>query len=330
MPNRDIVVIGGSAGSFTALQALLPQLPPGLPAAVFVLIHGGGRSESLARLCALEVEVARDGAEVEPSRLYVAPPDVHLLLEGGRMHLRRSARENLARPSIDVLFRSAAVEFGSRVIGVLLSGTLYDGAAGLQAVARCGGTTIVQEPSDASFPEMPEHAIAADSPRHRVPADQIGHLLVDLVGAPAGPSPPAPRDLVVAARMASRTEGSLDLSSLGELSPLTCPECGGSLREIEDGQTLQYRCHVGHAYDSQLLLAAQSEVVERALWSALRAHEDRGFLLRRMAEEASARNRARSAGHWERVAAEHEEHARAIRRVLAAVPEPVPSADGET
>ena len=171
MANRDIVVVGGSAGALEALKALLPALPGDLPAAVFVVVHIGASAHSvlpeiLSRAGPLPAETAKDGARFESGCVYVAPPDHHLLLDRGRIALRRGPRENLARPAIDPLFRSAAAEFGSRVIGVLLSGMLYDGASGLRAIKRCGGVAVVQ--ADASYPEMPRHALQATEVDHRV------------------------------------------------------------------------------------------------------------------------------------------------------------------
>jgi two-component system chemotaxis response regulator CheB len=320
MSNRDIVVIGGSAGALAALKLAVPALPPDLPAAVFVLIHIGAASHSvlpdlLSRAGSLPAQTARAGAAIAPGCIYVAPPDRHLLLDRGRIALRRGPRENLARPAIDPLFRSAAAEFGSRVIGVLLSGMLYDGASGLRAIKRCGGIAVVQ--ADAAYPEMPRHAIQATEVDYRVGAAELGALLVDLVGEPAGRSPEVPRDVLFEVRMAAGELAGIEAEErLGRLSPLTCPECGGSLWEIEDGPLLRHRCHVGHAYDGTMLLAEQAERIDRALWSALRAHEERAALLHRHAEHARAREAAREAKRWDELASEHDQHVQSIRELL--------------
>ena len=320
MANRDIVVVGGSAGALEALKALLPALPGDLPAAVFVVVHIGATPHSvlpeiLSRAGPLPAQTAKDGARFEPGRVYVAPPDRHLLLDRGRIALRRGPRENLARPAIDPLFRSAAAEFGSRVIGVLLSGMLYDGASGLRAIKRCGGIAVVQ--ADPRYAEMPRQALQTTEVDHRVPAAELGALLVRLVGEPAGPSPEVPEDVRFEVRMAAGEQAGIDGEErLGKLSPLTCPECGGSLWEIEDGPILRHRCHTGHAYNGTLLLAEQSERIDRALWSALRAHEERAALLRRHAEHARARQASGEASRWDELAAEHDQHGQSIRQLV--------------
>ena len=320
MANRDIVVVGGSAGAFDALKELLPGLPADFPAAIFVVVHIGATSsnvlpEILTRAGSLPAQTAEHGAGFEPGRIYVAPPDRHLLLDRGRIALGRGPRENLARPAIDPLFRSAAVEFGARVIGVLLSGMLYDGAAGLRAIKRCGGIAVVQ--ADAPYPEMPRHALEVAEVDHRVTAAELAALLIRLAAEPAGPSPAAPADIRFEARMAAGAVHGVEAEErLGALTPLTCPQCGGGLWEIEDAQLLRHRCHAGHAYDAGLLLEEQSELIDRALWSALRLHEERAALLRRHAEHARARACAREAQRWDQLAAEHDGHVRSIREFL--------------
>jgi two-component system chemotaxis response regulator CheB len=320
MANRDIVVIGGSAGALAALKTLLPGLPEDFPAAIFVVMHIGTTTHSvlpeiLSRAGPLPAQSARDGAGFERGCIYVAPPDRHLLLDRGRIALRRGPRENLARPAIDPLFRSAAAEFGARVIGVLLSGMLYDGASGLRAIKRCGGIAGVQ--ADAPYPEMPSHALDVTDVDHRVPAAEIAALLVRLMGEPAGASPEVPEDIRFEARMAAGEVNGIKVEErLGTLTPLTCPECGGSLWEMEDGPVLRHRCHAGHAYDGKLLLAEQSEVIDWALWSALRVHEERAALLRRQAEYARAREADREASRCEQLAAEHDEHVHSIRQFV--------------
>jgi two-component system, chemotaxis family, protein-glutamate methylesterase/glutaminase len=320
MQSRDIVVIGGSAGALESLQRLLGELPADLAAALFVVVHTapnahGALGGILDRAGPLPTELARDGLAFEPGRVYVAPPGRHLLLENGRMLLRRGPRENLSRPAIDPLFRSAAAAYGARVIGLLLSGMLYDGASGLRAIKRCGGIAVVQDPADASYPEMPRHALQRAEVDYCSSADELAKLLVGLVAEPAGPSPEVPEDIRLEARMAAQ-DGSGRRSEEQLERPLapSCPECGGALREITDGELLRYRCHVGHAYDADLLLGAQTEVVERALWTALRALEERAALLRRMARQQAITNSLVS--RWSELAAEHEAHAQAVRSLL--------------
>jgi two-component system, chemotaxis family, protein-glutamate methylesterase/glutaminase len=317
MQSRDIVVIGGSAGALEPLQRLLGELPADLPATLFVVVHTAPKAHSaLCRMLdqagPLPTELARDSLAFGPGRVYVARPDLHLLPADRRMLLRRGPRENLSRPAIDPLFRSAAAAYGTRVIGLLLSGMLYDGASGLRAIKRCGGIAVVQDPADALYPEMPRHALERTEVDYCVSAAELAQLLVGLVAEPAGPSPEIPEDIRLEVRMAVQ-EGFAE-DELEHPRALTCPDCGGALREITDGDLLRYRCHVGHAYDADLLLGAQTEVVERALWTALRALEERAALLRRMAEQTSISNSL--VMRWAGLAAEHEAHAQAVRSLL--------------
>jgi two-component system, chemotaxis family, protein-glutamate methylesterase/glutaminase len=320
MQNRDIVVIGGSAGALEPLQRLLGDLPGDLSATLLVVVHVGAHANSplacvLERAGPLPVGVARDGLAFEPGRVYVAPPDLHLLLEDGRMLLRRGPRENLSRPAIDPLFRSAAAEYGARVIGVLLSGMLYDGASGMRAIKRCGGIAVIQDPADALYPEMPRQALQRTEVDYCLSAAELSKLLVALVADPAGPSPTVPDDIRLEVRLAAQGgAGPQADEQLERPLALTCPDCGGALREITDGELLRYRCHVGHAYDADLLLGAQTEGVERALWSALRALDERAALLRRLTRQEPIN--ASLASRWAELATEHEAHAQAVRSLL--------------
>jgi two-component system, chemotaxis family, protein-glutamate methylesterase/glutaminase len=207
-----------------------------------------------------------NGLDFEPGCVYVAQPDLHLLLDNGRMLLRRGPRENLSRPAIDPLFRSAAAAYGARVIGLLLSGMLYDGASGLRAIKRCGGIAVVQDPADALCPDMPRHALQLGEVDYSPSAADLAKLLVALVAEPAGPSPEVPEDVRLELRIAAQDGlgGQAD-EQVERPVALACPDCGGALREITEGELLRYRCHVGHAYDAGLLLGAQTERVERAL-----------------------------------------------------------------
>jgi two-component system, chemotaxis family, protein-glutamate methylesterase/glutaminase len=337
MIHRDIVTIGGSAGAIPALEKLIAGLAPDFPAAVFIVVHTAaspraGFPELINQAGALHAVAARDGATFEPGWVYVAPADTHLLLLDGGIALRRGARENMSRPAIDPLFRSAACEFGPRVIGVLLSGKLYDGASGLRAIKRCGGVTVVQDPADALYPEMPQNALDRGVAEHCVMAGELSKLLTRLVAEPVGPRPAIPDDIRLEARMAAKEIGGPDEKAPpGRLAPLSCPDCGGSLWEIDDGGGLRYRCHVGHAYDAHLLLNGQSEIIERALWSALRAHRERSAVLLRLAEAARDRQNSLAARRWEDLAAEHERDAGVIQNLVSARSAPeISSINGDT
>jgi two-component system chemotaxis response regulator CheB len=308
---HDIIVIGASAGGVAALRTLIGGLPADFPAAVFVVLHIGPTShlaDILDRQAAVPVRQAGNGDRIEAGCVYVAGPGAHLLLHDGHMMLRRGPRENMSRPAIDPLFRSAAVSFGGRVIGALLSGALNDGTAGLHAIKRCGGTAIVQDPADAAVPEMPANALRYVDVDYVVPVAQMPALLGRLAAEPAGATPQIPADLRLEVIIAAQqTSGMGTQDALGTPSRLSCPECGGVLWEIEDKGPLRYRCHVGHAYTADAALAAQAIKIEETLAALERAHNEHGALARRMAAEARRKGREELAGVLDTRAKEYED-----------------------
>ena len=318
--NRDIIVIGGSAGAFEPLRRLVADLPAGLPAAVFVALHTGSRSVLPKLLDAagpLPAAAAVAGEPIEPGRIYVAPPDLHLLLHDGHVLLRRGPRENLARPAVDALFRAAAIGFGGRVVGVVLSGMLNDGTAGLDAIRRCGGIGIVQEPAEALWPAMPASAVAHGLADHRAPAERLGPLLDELVRQPAGADAEPSGLLRLEAAIAAQELADMAASEeLGRLSPLTCPDCGGVLWEMAEGGTLRFRCHVGHAVTADVALAAQGEAQAALLRRLVRGSRERAALARRLADADRSAGRAPAAATMARRALDCEEDAETARRLL--------------
>jgi two-component system chemotaxis response regulator CheB len=317
---RDIVTIGASAGGVKPLRDILKALPADFPASVFVVLHIGAEShltEILDRACALPVVSPDSGDTITRSRVYVAPPARHLLLHDGHVLLRRGPRENLSRPAIDPLFRSAACSYGSRVIGVILSGALNDGTAGLRAIKRCGGTAVVQLPSDAMVPHMPMSALNYVEVDHVVPASGIAGLLTRLVREPAGPTPPVPYEIRLETAIATQELDSMGATAkLGQLSSFTCPECQGTLWEVNDGEFLRYRCHVGHAYTAETILVQQAGHAEEMLFKLLRTHQERAVLARRMADQERTQGRLSLADSLERRATGYDEDAEVIRRLL--------------
>ena len=291
-PGHDMIAIGASAGGLGVLERILRDLPADLPAAVFIVQHVGRSShlaDILQRAGKLPVARTESGDPIRRGHVYVAPPDRHLLLHDGHLLLRRGPHENLVRPAIDPLFRSAAASFGARVIGVVLSGALNDGTAGLRAIKRCGGLAVVQDPADATVPEMPLSALRKVEIDFRLPASRLGGLLADLAREPPGPTPPIPFDIRLEAAIAAQElSGMATEDRLGTPSRFVCPACHGTLWEIEDAGILRYRCHVGHAFTGETLIAAQSEQIETTLWSLLRAHEERAAMIRRLAQRESS------------------------------------------
>jgi two-component system chemotaxis response regulator CheB len=288
---RDLIVIGASAGGVQALQELVSQLPPELPASVLVVLHlmSAGTSvldSILGRAGDLPATQARDGERLERGHIYCAPPDFHMLLRGRQIHLSAGPRENGHRPAVDPLFRSAARAYGPRVIGVILTGTLDDGTDGLRLIKESGGATVVQDPDDAAYRGMPESAVEFVGPDRVVPLAELGATLFELIDAPLEPPPtngvedPArqPIDLVEVEFGREEPEGDPTL--------LTCPDCGGVMLERDEGGLVRFACQVGHAYSPESLDEEQGEALESALWTAIRSLDERADLLRRMARRA--------------------------------------------
>lgn len=318
--NHNIIVIGASAGGIEPLKRLVADLPAGLPAAVFVVVHIGQVSylaEILDRAGTLEAQPARNGETFRTGCIYVAQPGFHLLLHDGHMMLRRGPRENLARPAIDPLFRSAALSYGASVIGVLLSGSLSDGTAGLRAVKAVGGLAVVQDPNDTLVPAMVESALHFVEVDHCLPAAKLGALLAKLAAEPAGETFAAPSAVRLEAAIAAQEHSTMkEPDRLGELSVFTCPECHGPLWEIEDGDMLRYRCHTGHAFTADAVMEAQAIEADEILWSLLRSHQQRAAFARRMADRERARHRSELAAEIGKRAKDYEADAAVIERIL--------------
>ena len=326
MSNRDVIVLGASAGGVEALTRLCGDLPAGLPATLFVVQHVAPTARSvlpelLSRAGPLPATHPAEGEAFERGRIYVAPPDHHMLLEGRSILLRRGPHENRTRPAADVLFRSAAASHGGRVVGVVLTGLLDDGTAGLIAVKRCGGLSVVQDPEDAAWPGMPRNALLRDSVDHAAPLAGMAGLLARLAAEPAGPSPPVPPELATEIRISAREIASMAQHgvTVGTPSPIGCPHCGGVLNEIQEEKAVRFRCQVGHAFGPESLAAAQVDGLEQALVSAVRTHRDRLMLFHRMAEVAEGKGLVHAAQRWKQAAAEAEASAGLITDALAAL-----------
>ncbi len=308
-PERDLVVIGASAGGVETLKRVVGGLPAGLPAAVCIVLHIAPDSPSvlaqiLARCGPLRCRPAAEGEQLQRGQILVAPPDRHLTVGDEHVHLTLGPRENGHRPAVDVLFRSAAEAKGERVIGVILSGTRGDGAAGLAAVKLSGGATIVQDPTEALYAGMPAAALA------HVAVDAVvqSELVPDTIAAMVKGEEPPPG--------ARRSEPDRDPSA-DDPGITVCPECGGVLSERSEGGMAVWRCRVGHRYSPESLADAQAYSVEAALWAAIRALEDRGRLLERMAEQFESNGQWRSARSFRRRASSARAEARMVRQALA-------------
>ncbi|MEA2561792.1 MAG: two-component system, chemotaxis family, protein-glutamate methylesterase/glutaminase [Acidobacteriota bacterium] len=319
MASRDIILIGASAGGVQALSEVIGGLPADFPAAIFVVLHISpyGRSAMpviLSRAGHLPAVHATDSEPVRMGHVYVAPPDHHMVLQDGLVRLSRAPTENAQRPSIDVLFRTGAQAYGRRAIGVVLTGNLDDGTNGLAVVKRHGGTSVVQDPEEADYPSMPLSAIANVDVDYVLPLAGIVPLLVELIREPLEEPEPEPEDL----NMKEELEHGQDHEELGAPSDLTCPDCGGSLRESRVEEVVHFRCRTGHAYSPETLLAKQDDVVEAALWAAVRSLLENAALARRMERRMGQGSRLHHGAEqrYERRAEEAERHAEILRRLL--------------
>jgi two-component system chemotaxis response regulator CheB len=320
MSNRDIIVIGGSSGATAPLREIFGRLPLDLPAAVFVVLHipaqGIGILSTVASAASkLPVVQAESGMIIRNGHIYLAAPDHHLLLRESHIMLGRGPRENMVRPAIDALFRSAAMQYGPRVIGVVLSGLLSDGAAGLTAIKQCGGVALVQDPEDAIVGEMPLRALEATTVDLCVPGTRIGDVLSELAREEPGTRLPVPPEVRLEVEIAAGERiGSDNLSAIADSASPTCPSCCGVLSALKMELPLRFRCQVGHAYTADVLAKEQEGKVDEAL--ALRLIEERAELVHRMAEDGRNSGRLAIAQMYEARAAEYREYADMIRRAM--------------
>ena len=324
--HRDIILLGASAGGVEALIAVARALPVGLEAAVFVVLHVPPTGASvlprlLGRAGGLPASHATNGETIQRGRIYVAPPDRHLLVRDGNMMLGRGPAENGHRPAVDPLFRSAALAYGPRCIGVVLSGALDDGTAGLAVIKAHGGVTVVQDPAEALYPSMPRSALKHVTIDHVLGTARLGPLLSRLVGEPiaGGRAQVGDHDKEqgLEVGVAADDLGAADeLTKLGVPSVFACPDCAGVLWEVRDHALLRYRCRVGHSYLPEGLGAAQSDALEEALWVAIRALKENAALSAQMAMRTRERGLSQLATEYTRRQTEAEDRAKLVESVL--------------
>ena len=299
MATHDIIVIGASAGGIDALKRLVGQLPADLPAAIFITVHISAHSRSympdiLARAGSLPVVHPDDGSPIEYGRIYVAPPNRHLLIERGHVHLSGGPKENRHRPAINPLFRSAALAYGPRVIGVILTGTLDDGTAGLWEIKRRGGITVVEDPNTALYGEMPQSALVNVDVDFVVELAELPALLTTLAG-----------------RESEKAIGvSNDMQT--KLTRLTCPDCNGPIEEFQAGAMPEFKCRVGHSYSPASMVAAHAEWLERALWAAVLALEEGAELAENFSERLPGDGK-----QWQREARTKQAMADRLKQMIA-------------
>ncbi len=324
MERFDLVVIGGSSGSHQALRCILADLPADLPAAVFITTHMSASSNNMLAsmldgIGPLPVKLARDGETYRPGHIYIAKADMHLLLVDGQMRLGQGPRENMSRPAVDPLFRSAALVGGPRTIGVILTGMLNDGASGLAAIKRMGGRAIVQDPRDAVADEMPLAAIEACDVDVIAELAKIGAAIARMASKPlsgTNMSPPDDLRVEVAIALDARCDSRV-IHHVAQLSTLTCPACSGVLSQMHGPSPVRFRCQVGHGYTGEALAKVKEEDVDKALRVALRVIDERADLVGRMARDARESGRPAVAEMYEERGIEYRGYADTIRKAVS-------------
>jgi two-component system, chemotaxis family, protein-glutamate methylesterase/glutaminase len=325
MPTHDIIVVGASAGGVETLIELVAGFSMPFQGSLFIVLHipadaPSALSHILARYCVLPVETAQDQAPIVPGHIYTAPASHHLLLMPTAMRLTRGPEENRHRPAIDPLFRTAALAFGPRLVGVILSGALNDGTAGLLEIKRCGGIAIVQDPKTALFSSMPASACTYVDVDWCLPVQDIPAKLTYLTESEIAESEmnlPISNELKIEAGISGLDPSIFERNeSVGTLSAISCPTCKGPLWEIQDDRLIRYRCCVGHAFTAESVAEALGESVEDALWAALNTLEESSLLYSRLAADAQSRHHSQSAKIFNRKQDEAMQRARIIRDAL--------------
>lgn len=321
---QRIIVIGASAGGFEAIKTIIKNLPPGFATPIFIVWHispdiRGVMPQVLNKLNKIPAANAYNNEPIKPNRIYVAPPDHHLLIEKDKVLITHGPKENRFRPAVDPLFRSAAYAYGNRVIGVVLSGALDDGTAGLWAIKHYGGTAIVQDPMDAEAASMPENALRQVDVDYCVGVSEIAKLLVRLSNEEVNKNTTVMKDeqtkkeIEIALGKNPMKEGVL---GFGELSPLTCPECHGVLVRLQNDNVIRYRCHTGHAYSADTLMAAVTERIENSLYSAIRGMDESTLLLNHIGDHLAETNQPKLAAVYFKKAKEAQQKSNLVRTAV--------------
>ena len=322
--HERIIVMGASTGGFEAFKKIIQALPPDFSTPIFIVWHMSSHTPSvlpqmLNKLNTIVAAHAYNNEEIKPNRIYVAPPDYHMLIEDGKVRITHGPKENRFRPAVDPLFRSAAYAYGNRVIGIILSGALDDGTAGLWTVKHYGGVAIVQDPLDAEVASMPENAIGKVQVDYCVGVSELPRLLVRLSKEPVIQNAVVMKDdqtkkeIEIAAEETPMKKGILEFT---ELTPYTCPECHGVLSKLHNGDLERYRCHTGHAYSSGALLAALTEKIEDGLYGALRGMDESIMLLNHMGDHYAEFNQPKLAALYFKKAKETEDRSKWVRKAV--------------
>jgi two-component system chemotaxis response regulator CheB len=325
---KHLVAIGCSAGGIEAMRELLSMLPADFPSPIALVTHIAPDAprllhEVLSRSGPLPAISPVNGERLRDGTIYVAPPDCHMLIEPGRVRLAKGPKENRFRPAIDPLFRSAAQVYGPAAIGVILTGNLDDGAAGLWAIKKLGGIAIVQDPNEAMFPSMPEHALQAVTPDYCVRLREVAPLLVRLTSVPVEEVAhmDVPEDLEIEVKIANEQDPlKVGVERIGTPSSIACPECHGVLRQWKEGGRTRFRCHTGHAYSADSLLSEITEGIENSMWNTIRSLQEGSMLMRQLSSHWEESHGAGTSIKLQERAKELERRADHLRDLLQTTP----------
>ncbi|QYA26477.1 chemotaxis protein CheB [Gramella sp. MT6] len=322
MEENRIFLIGASAGGRVAVEKVLKSISPEINASFLVVVHSSfdmisSFSEYLNRKIQMEVLDSKENMNIEKGKVYVAVPNQHMVIHEGKLRNSNGPRENLFRPSIDVLFRSAAVAFGNRCVGILLSGRLNDGTVGLEAVKRCGGKTIIQEPKSAEFAGMAISAQKFVEIDYTLQVEEIGELIEELTEKPLPQEVEIPYTIKRESEIATKIRSQVKTEDfLGEKVALSCASCGGPLWKIKDTGIERYRCHVGHSFSQESLLLAQNENLEETLWVCLRTLEEKKVLMLNIADSFKTKGSDQISRSYSDKIKEVDEHINRLRELM--------------
>lgn len=292
---RNIIVIGASAGGIPAVNAVIQEFPEDLDAAIVVVLHVSRKSnstniaKSFQRNTSLTCRVASNEMPLRKGHLYVAPPEQQLMIKNNSLRLTNGPHENKYRPSIDVLFRSAAVHYGNRSIGIILTGLFEDGTSGMHAIKRSGGICMIQDPAEAEYSDMPRSVLNKIKVDYQAKLKEMPEIIKNIVNDPLPPEIPVPRELQIEAYITEKMMSDInDMKKIGDKSDFTCPDCGGGLWELKNDPLHRYRCHTGHVFTEKILHDLQDQNIEETIWVSIRMLEEKENLLLLMARRENA------------------------------------------
>lgn len=298
---RNLIVIGASAGGINAISKIIEGLPDTIDAAVMIVLHLSVKSnptiisEIFQKNTSLECLVATDGTVIERGKIYLAPADYHLMVNDSFMHLNKGTKENKHRPSINILFRSAAVYFSNRVIGIILTGMLDDGTSGMYTIKKCGGICIIQDPSEAQYTDMPRNVLSRTEVDYQSVLKGIPIIIEEILSKPLPSKKSIPKELKIEVSLIERMMSDIEvLKKISDRSDFVCPECGGGLWKIKNDPTHRYRCHTGHVYSEQCLKELQDLKIEDSIWVSIRMLEEKESMLRLLSARNTEKDKAGS------------------------------------